>query len=1259
MATSQRDQDGEAPVMTIDAERATLQPSNTSSNQPSNAASTSTAAKDRGDGKTIGKVKSPSKLPAWLINNLTSARSLRILARCWVASWANFLLMIPAPSLRVLGQAAFFGCMLTLMIPPSMPFFIFLIAFSMIVIGALLGWAFGCAAMAAADRARSQPLLAAAVQRVRSSAATSTNPEAYVTTAVFQGQYLDVRSTAVFGVFLMVGVYFCAVLQVKLPKLKIASIFMLIVLDIMVTYGPLFPYPRYTLGQIFMIPIGCSLAICLASQLLIFPETLSYAWQLRFLSMLTSTKDLLHLHSDALSDASKNDGPQSDPSARSPFEQPSSANLQQSLKAEDHAAQTAAGLLAKVKLNRMALAEQVADINGMTAFLGMEFYRSYFNAHDMKLIFRKTRSVNLQLVLLNAFWRLVHRELNIADPKTFDEDWDPSKVQEGYDLDGEHGTEALPTKGRLKPVKLHETHTIHRVRRDIFQSEAQQQVTMSRMLNILHRVAKPSLDAATESIVSIQSYFEANVAWRQKRSIDEILLQLHETKSSLEGARKSLLNDKRFELLQPYAEHFRALHPHLDLEQHFLQTKESIRSFRAGVRPLHVCLVFVTNLIDVLDSVSQLHAEMLTIADRAGNKKRVWWPKHLGRLAGILSSDKRGSSDGLDRFGPGDSGFDREQDMDNDFRQDRAHTASSASSAQTSAVADHLEGESDSDADNDDADRLCPSSSSPRPRDEEKAAATSKDSAADKCKKAKRAGKQRYYARDPDALAPTSVMHRIGRGIAATYYFVSGPTGMYALRMCIATLAIWITAVLPNTAYFVYQNRGIWALIMAQTAAALSGGELIFTFAMRLGGTVVGLLYGAVLWYISTGNGRGNAYGLGVATAIGFLPLVFLRIWAPKLLLLPAIMLNVSVVLIVGYSWIDTHLQVLANSGIGIEVAWRRTLLVIIGMAVALIVMILPRPVSSRMLLRKNMAKVTRQLNEMFVEVMEAWIARNRIYEQEWERAGFANQIDGNGEKTSKADAIAKLWQEREAVIRARFMAVNARVATYPMQIGMASMDFHIRGRWPSERYVEIASVHATIVESLGAILSSVRAFDGYATSSADDVTSKKAAVPTKRERMDWQLMMSSSTSLLDPQYLSEICTIFDLLSKALRNGERLNHASFSLLENHFKYGERNRRLDAILRKNAAAKKGLAEGNKEEGPALEGEDVLDWSVLQDAMYLRYTTARMAAITLATELDKFKAIVQDLVGESSLHGFDMLKERHDERLYQATVALNKA
>ncbi|TKY86957.1 hypothetical protein EX895_003634 [Sporisorium graminicola] len=1201
--------------------------------------------KEKRDQQTA-KAKKSSKLPSWIKDNLTSARSWRIVARCWVATWANFVLMIPGPSLRVLGQAAFFGCMVTLMIPPCYPFFLFFIAFSLLAIGALVGWAWGCAAAAAASRARSVEVLQAATQRVRSSAASSTNPEAYVALAVFKGEFLDVRSTAVFGVFLMLACYFVAVLQVKLPKLKIGSIFVLILVDIMATYGPLFPYARYTLGEIFMIPVGCSLAICLASQIFIFPETLAHAWQLGFVDMLGTNRDLIRMHESALADVSQLYDPLThlDPHARGV--QPSSDLLRRHRQAEDDAAKIATSLLADVKANRSALSEQNENLDGQITFLGMEFYRSYVSSHAMKSAFRKTRTVSLQLTLLNSFWRLIAREFGLADPNTYDENWDPTKAEQGYLIDGEHGTYAQPTKDRLEPIRLHETHTIHRARRDLFTSEAAQQVPMSRMLNILKGVATPSLDAAGNSIQALQDYFDANLSWRRKQPIDQVIHQLHETKTRLESARQGLFNDKRLELLQPYADHFRVLHPDLDLKEHFLQTKGSIQSFRAGGRPLHVCLVYVTTLLDALDSILRLHEEVLNAADRAGSKKRIWAPKHLGRLFAILSSDKHGSADGLDRFGSGDGQFEREEAIDGEYREDRAGSSSSSNSS-SSNLSGHFDGESD--LDSDDGETRAATSRSSRPTDEEKNTGSSVSS-----KKAKRERKQRFYARDPDALPPTNIGHRIGRGVAATYYFVTGPTGLYALRMCVATFAVWITAVLPHTADFVYQHRGLWALIMAQTAFALSGGELIATFVMRIAGTVAGLLYGAALWYVSTGNGRGNAYGIAATTAVGFVPLVFVRVWAPKMLLLPSIMMNVSFVLIMGYSWIDTHLQVVANSGVGIGLAWKRALLVIIGMTVALIVMVFPRPVSSRSLLRKNMAKVTRQLNDLFADVMEAWIARNRIHAQETERSGFANQVAVDEEGAgSSSEAIDKLWHEREPVIRARFMAIAVAIASYPMQIGLATMDFHIRGRWPSERYVEIAAIHATILESLGAIVSSVRAFDQLPTPAEGDAIKRvTASSETRMSQNDWQVLLSSSTSLLDPQHLAEICTMFDLLSKALKNGERLNHASFLLLENHFKYAHRNGNIERFLRKRAAVERGESEQN-----TTDGEDVLSWGVLLDPMYLRYTTARMASLTLVAQLDKFKAIVQDLVGESSLRGFDMLKEQYDERSYRVAAAIN--
>lgn len=57
-------------------------------------------------------------IPPWLTKNLTDPYKLKILFRCCIASWATFILIIPDRSLAALGNAAFFGCIASFIIPP-------------------------------------------------------------------------------------------------------------------------------------------------------------------------------------------------------------------------------------------------------------------------------------------------------------------------------------------------------------------------------------------------------------------------------------------------------------------------------------------------------------------------------------------------------------------------------------------------------------------------------------------------------------------------------------------------------------------------------------------------------------------------------------------------------------------------------------------------------------------------------------------------------------------------------------------------------------------------------------------------------------------------------------------------------------------------------------------------------------------------------------------------------------------------------------
>lgn len=134
-----------------------------------------------------------------------------------------------------------------------------------------------------------------------------------------------------------------------------------------------------------------------------------------------------------------------------------------------------------------------------------------------------------------------------------------------------------------------------------------------------------------------------------------------------------------------------------------------------------------------------------------------------------------------------------------------------------------------------------------------------------KLRKKKRA--ERKWRADPDARTPKNGMQRMGRTMAHIWRGLSGPNGLFALRYGIVSIALWIPSVLPSSAKFSYENRALWALIMAQTGMGVFTGEQVLNFVTRMTGTCIGVVLGMVVWYIGApGKGHGNAYGVAAAT---------------------------------------------------------------------------------------------------------------------------------------------------------------------------------------------------------------------------------------------------------------------------------------------------------------------------------------------------------------------------------------------------------
>ncbi|KAJ3525006.1 hypothetical protein NM688_g8467 [Phlebia brevispora] len=223
-----------------------------------------------------------------------------MLLRCWIGSWVAYLIMLPNASLRTLGNAAFFGLLASFMVPSNMPVQLFLFALTTMVTGMCLGWAFGAAAMKGALAARNQLLLKQSLQREQQSVAGLANPDALFRVAIFEGDFLDTRSTVVFGVFLGFGNFIFALIRAYAPKLLLLSIFGTIALDIFCSYGPLFPFAQYTLLNSLLTSVACYIAIGLVVIVFVFPESINHATLVSTSALLGKIKDLVDLQQQVL-----------------------------------------------------------------------------------------------------------------------------------------------------------------------------------------------------------------------------------------------------------------------------------------------------------------------------------------------------------------------------------------------------------------------------------------------------------------------------------------------------------------------------------------------------------------------------------------------------------------------------------------------------------------------------------------------------------------------------------------------------------------------------------------------------------------------------------------------------------------------------------------------------------------------------------------------------------------------------------------------
>ncbi|KAI0300497.1 hypothetical protein B0F90DRAFT_1723438 [Multifurca ochricompacta] len=885
------------------------------------------------------------RLPPWVATNIRSKQSRKMLFRCWLGSWAAFLVILPDRTLKTMGNAAFFGFLTSLLLPPSFPVQFFFFMISTVLVGTLLGWAIGAAGMKAALAARNKVLLQSSLQVAKETASGFANPDQVFRIEIFQGDFLDIRSSVVFGVFLAIGTFVFAIIRAYYKSLIFMSIFGTIAIDIYCAIGPLFPFHQFYLLNNVLIPVSIYTAIALVVTIFVFPQTANHAFLGTVTLLLGQLKVLLDAQEDLLAIAPGSITPE-DP---------------------------------KISRLRAIRASMFAIYQGLTfqgKFINAEFSWGRWNGDDARRLEGPLLSVISRTNGLLSFMKYVGRNSTARD------------------------SESVETK-TSQSLGMTDTFLVQQLYQHNEASERQHSLRLVDLLPQLREATHELRSAASNGLTAVSSTinFVNTTRWSLRSTADDLAEQGRRLDSAAERLRSALADFKasgRLRLLEPFEPHLGTPAPPL--------------------RALYMCYVYSASIVVVADAII---AVMETVQETTTKRKknRLWAPKGLRQLAHAFLFEKSTEGD-LRAYGE---------------------------NQEVKEVVPEGDGE----------------------------------------------GK---YRRDPDSREPTNVLQKIMSGLHVVYRWTKTPEALFVFRYVFISIALWVPSVVKSTAHFYYVQKGLWALVMAQTTLTIYAGDQLYNYFIRLTGTFIGLIVGLLIWYVGNANSRGSVYGIAASVAVFLVPLMFCRLFAPQQYLQGTILMASTVVLIVGYSWIDGHLTVISNVGIGWPVAWKRWTLVMIGSAASFIVMLFPAK-SARKAVRLGCAMTMTSLSHVYASVMSAWISGN------------PSSKELKSGKSTLADSL-----------RQSLSAVALQLRDLKDTAGLARWEGSVRGHWPYDDYMRLAGIQEEMVAVFAQLAS--------ALSELDD---------------KWRSDFLHHTKVLNPNFISDVLSVFSIVAQSLRTGEPMH----------------------------------------------------------------------------------------------------------------------
>ena len=294
--------------------------------------------------------------------------------------------------------------------------------------------------------------------------------------------------------------------------------------------------------------------------------------------------------------------------------------------------------------------------------------------------------------------------------------------------------------------------------------------------------------------------------------------------------------------------------------------------------------------------------------------------------------------------------------------------------------------------------------------------------------------------KDPEHLAPRNIWEKFGNLVRMTSGFLKSPESSFGFRCAVATMSIAIIAYLEDTQLWFQRQRVVWAMLMVALGMTPTAGQSIFSFVLRILGTVVAMLCAWLVWYIPGHKTPGILVFLWVFVSIGH--------WVPLKridLVVAGLISIVTCTMIVGYELQVRKLGIAVAESSGqpyykiTELGPYRLACVVAGIGVAFFWTFFPFPITEHSAFRNKLGGAL-YLSANFYSIMhETVMARIRG--------------DG-GDPEDKTSPAFKLGKVQNKVFAKQMLTLQA----LKIHSAMVNYEFPLGGKFPKKEYDAIIS---------------------------------------------------------------------------------------------------------------------------------------------------------------------------------------------------------